>query len=877
MKKFKILTICIVILIVCCVFAQPPIQPILNFFLDLEDTPSDYTGEDGKVVKVDEANKKLIFETESGAVEDDAYGAGWNGDTANAPSQNATYDILHQYDTDDDGDIDNIDGAVGGGDITGVGPGALAAGDALTDGYVTTGTVLMIWEGTTDDGNEFRIIVPEDPGSDIDITMPTATGTLAASTDNLGFFGGTTSAELLDEMSDETGTGLLVFGTSPIFTTYISTPKIITAANGDLTLLPNGSGTTILGDAGATSHTLNTNDDLFVSGRLEIDGFTFFDGVSQYADNVPARFGTGNDSDLDWSTTQATANTLVWGMGNTAKSIIFCDNGDVAKDFDHAGQTNPTIFVHSATSPDTANNQWISISHNQTNGVIDVGVGVLDIPDGVTSAGTLEGATITEGGNAVWNATETEIIDSDHYIDGSIDLVHIAAAAYAKDIVATSPVLVDGGTNTDNVLVGADGDVTISVTIAKDIVTTSPLTVNAGANLDNVIIGTDADITIAIADADDDGTTKGAASFDNTDFDAVAGNITIVDDGHAHTGASLSGIDISADTNLAVGTGLTLTDDTLTATEEDIEDFVGGMLGGTETDIAVTYQDVTNDIDFVVTSLVDIVTTSPLTVNAGANLDDVIVGSDADITFAVTVAKDIVTTAPLTGAVDNVIIGTDADITLGIDVLKDLVTTAPVTGGTNDIFPGDDADITVALDFTAAWNFGGAASLELPNGTDPDVAVIGQVHVDTDGGNEPNSVTLRTFMGTDDQAVFADTLKHYCFSVAEPDNLAQADFHPVWKNKTGFSFIITYICGESDIDDFDFTLKERDADGANVTTIEAVQLTTDGTAMYYGSVAFADIDHTTIEAGHTIGYDNSADDATYVLVGFGGYYNADVD
>ena len=36
-------------------------------------------------------------------------------------------------------------------------------------------------------------------------------------------------------------------------------------------------------------------------------------------------------------------------------------------------------------------------------------------------------------------------------------------------------------------------------------------------------------------------------------------------------------------------------------TEEEVEDFVGGMLGGTETGIAVTYQDATNDIDFVVT------------------------------------------------------------------------------------------------------------------------------------------------------------------------------------------------------------------------------------------------------------------------------------
>lgn len=39
---------------------------------------------------------------------------------------------------------------------------------------------------------------------------------------------------------------------------------------------------------------------------------------------------------------------------------------------------------------------------------------------------------------------------------------------------------------------------------------------------------------------------------------------------------------------------------TSTLTEEEVEDFVGGMLGGTETLITVTYQDASNDIDFVV-------------------------------------------------------------------------------------------------------------------------------------------------------------------------------------------------------------------------------------------------------------------------------------
>lgn len=114
----------------------------------------------------------------TGIVEDAAYGAGWNADTAHSPSQNSVYDILHTYDTDDDGDIDNVDGAVGGGDITGVGPGGTGAGDAYTDGYATSGSVFIIQEGTTVDTNEFEIDFPSaDPGADVTVTFPDQTGT----------------------------------------------------------------------------------------------------------------------------------------------------------------------------------------------------------------------------------------------------------------------------------------------------------------------------------------------------------------------------------------------------------------------------------------------------------------------------------------------------------------------------------------------------------------------------------------------------------------------------------------------------------------------------------------------------------------------------
>jgi hypothetical protein len=63
-----------------------------------------------------------------------------------------------------------------------------------------------------------------------------------------------------------------------------------TNTNGNLTFLPNGSGITVAGDAGTTSHSLAANDDLFVTGKLEVDGAAYFDGSIQAA-NISVNIG----------------------------------------------------------------------------------------------------------------------------------------------------------------------------------------------------------------------------------------------------------------------------------------------------------------------------------------------------------------------------------------------------------------------------------------------------------------------------------------------------------------------------------------------------------------------------------------------------------
>ena len=158
--------------------------------------------------------------------------------------------------------------------------------------------------------------------------------------------------------------------------------NIVSTGNGSITILPNGSGITVIGDAGSTSHSLAANDDLFVTGKLEVDGRAYFDDIIYFysstiwVDNAQITLGTTNQSILDFSTDQTTQPTLMWGLEDTADSIIFTKFANRNKNHDHAAQTNPTIFVHSAKDPDTANDEWWSITHDVTDAVYSRGSGV---------------------------------------------------------------------------------------------------------------------------------------------------------------------------------------------------------------------------------------------------------------------------------------------------------------------------------------------------------------------------------------------------------------------------------------------------------------------------------------------------------------------
>ena len=224
------------------------------------------------------------------------------------------------------------------------------------------------------------------------------------------------------------------------------------------------------------------------------------------------------------------ANVLSWGTPSTsaAHNFLSATHSD----------TTTTTAVKGDIIYALSNGDWRDLPIGSNDDYLRISAGLPDW-QATTSITTL--GTIVTG---VWQATDVGVLYGGTGASSLNDLIALTThttGSYVTSVATTSPLTGGAGASEGATL-------TIDVTVAKDIVTTSPITVNAGASLDNVIIGTDADITIAIGDADDDGSTKGAASFDNTDFDAVSGNVTINDDGHDHTASSVSGFMLDAGT-----------------------------------------------------------------------------------------------------------------------------------------------------------------------------------------------------------------------------------------------------------------------------------------------------------------------------------------
>jgi len=104
--------------------------------------------------------------------------------------------------------------------------------------------------------------------------------------------------------------------------------------------------------------------------------------------------GSTAGSGLKLNTTasqQALISTDISG-GGSDHNLVYGTYAYSGRDYDHVQQTNPTLWIHSAVDPDTDNTQWLSLAHDQTDGVITTGKGDLVLSP-ATSVVAISGTT----------------------------------------------------------------------------------------------------------------------------------------------------------------------------------------------------------------------------------------------------------------------------------------------------------------------------------------------------------------------------------------------------------------------------------------------------------------------------------------------------
>lgn len=191
----------------------------------------------------------------------------------------------------------------------------------------------VIFEGATTNSYQ-TTLVTVDPTADRTITLPDATGTLVISSDygsGIGTWLGTpSSANLASAMTDETGSGLLVFNTSPSIETSLTTASTsFDLLNTTATTINFGGAATVL-SIGATSGTATFNNSVVITGDLTVNGTT---------------------TTIDTQTLQVEDKNIVIAYGNT--SDAGADGGGITL----LGATNKTFEWIDATDA------WTSSEH----------------------------------------------------------------------------------------------------------------------------------------------------------------------------------------------------------------------------------------------------------------------------------------------------------------------------------------------------------------------------------------------------------------------------------------------------------------------------------------------------------------------------------
>lgn len=284
------------------------------------------------------------------------------------------------------------------------------------------------------------------------ITLPAATGTVALSSNNLGFFSATTSAQLAGVLSDETGTGNVVFNTSPSFSTSLDAgTEAFNLLNTTATTVNFAGATTNL-TVGATTGSTTVRNNLTVGGNLIVQGTTtqvnstvvsIDDPVLTLGGSVAPTVDDGKDRgvDLRWYDTEARLG--FFGMRRSDNRFIVIPN---------ATNTNE-VFTGALGDIEAANFHGALVGNASTAST----AGAWATARTITLAGALTGNVSIDGSS---NVTLTAGIAAN-----SIALGADTTGNYVATVSGGTGISVSGsGSETAAVTVGIDTNVVATLT-----------------------------------------------------------------------------------------------------------------------------------------------------------------------------------------------------------------------------------------------------------------------------------------------------------------------------------------------------------------------------------------------------------------------------
>lgn len=180
---------------------------------------------------------------------------------------------------------------------------------------------------------------------------------------------------------------LTASGASPVLTeSYIGYGSDTNTLTGSDTLTYDSTNRWVLIGAGTPTSfaTEEDYDSLYIDGQLEVNESSLFNNIASHNSSlwmngnsqINLGSGTSTAGRIYYSSTQ-TVPSLMLLSDTTSKNIILSSVGNEGN-FNHSAQTNPTLWIHSASTPVA---QYLKLLHNQTDAEIKSGRGSIVLKD----------------------------------------------------------------------------------------------------------------------------------------------------------------------------------------------------------------------------------------------------------------------------------------------------------------------------------------------------------------------------------------------------------------------------------------------------------------------------------------------------------------